>query len=168
MAGDLKTAEWTGGFVPGADPVDRSGHGKGGELGVAGDDGFIGDSLFDVATDRGIDAALERPDQLAGLGGEFVFVEHGDAPAEVVKDDRSGVGFDVDLDLVKAAAATDQCLVEKGFDEGNAGMVALDEDLFLVAKIVVKGWLGDLKTLGQVAHRGAAITLLEEHVGRSL
>jgi hypothetical protein len=168
MAGDLKTAEWTGGFVPGADPVDRSGHGKGGELGVAGDDGFIGDSLFDVATDRGIDAALERPDQLAGLGGEFVFVEHGDAPAEVVEDDRLCVGFDVDLDLIEAGAATDQRFVEKGFDEGDAGVVALDEDFFFVAKVVVEGRLGDLKTLRQLTHGGAAIALFEEHVGRGL
>ena len=99
--GDLRAAERAGGFVPGADPVDGSGHGEGGELGVAGGDGFVGDSLFDVAADGGVDAALEGAHLFAGLGGELVFVEHGDAAAEVVEDDGSCVGFDVGFDLCR-------------------------------------------------------------------
>src|SRR5882762_9759675 len=84
---DFCTAERAGWFVPGADPVDGSGHGEGGELGVAGSDGFVCDSLFDVAADGDVDATLERSYFFAGLGGEFIFVEHGYAAAEIVEDD---------------------------------------------------------------------------------
>src|SRR5882757_9136354 len=59
LTGDFDSAQWAGWLVPGADPVDGSGHGEGGELGIARCDGFIGDSFFDVATDGGVDAPLE-------------------------------------------------------------------------------------------------------------
>ena len=72
------------------------------------------------------------------------------------------------MTFVEAGAAADEGLVEKGFDEGDAGAVALDEDLFLVAEVVVERGLGDLEALRQFAHRGAAIALLEEHVGGGL
>ena len=168
MAGDLQTAERAGGFVPGADPVDSSRHGEGGKFGVALRDGFVGYSLFNVASDGGVNATLEGTHQFTGFRGELVFIEHGDATAELVEENRLCVGFDVDLDLIEAGAATDQRFVEKGFDEGDAGVVALDEDFFLVAKVVVEGRLGDLKTLRQLTHGGAAIALFEEHVGRGL
>src|SRR3979409_1863348 len=95
VTGDFYAAERAGWFVPGADPVDGSGHGEGGEFGVAGGDGFVCDSLFDVAADGGVDATLERSHLFAGFGGEFIFVEHGYAAAEVGENDGRCVGFDV-------------------------------------------------------------------------
>src|SRR5260370_40591167 len=115
MTGDFYAAERAGWFVPGSDPVDGSGHGEGGELGVAGGDGFVCDSLFDVAANRGVDAALEGSYFFAGRGGEVIFVQHGDAAAEVVEDDGLCVGFDVGFDFGEAGAATDERLVEEGF-----------------------------------------------------
>src|SRR5882757_4623391 len=120
---DLDTAERAGWFVPGADPVDGAGHGEGGELGVAGGDGFVCDSLFDVAADGGVDATLEGSHFFAGLGGKLILVEHGDAAAEVVEDDGLCVGFDVGFDLGEAGAATDEGFVEEGFDESNASAI---------------------------------------------
>src|SRR6266478_6238579 len=118
VTSDFYAAEGAGWFVPSADPVDGSRHGEGGELGVAGSDGFVCDSLFDVAADGGVDAPLEGSHLFAGFGGELVFVEHGDAAAEVVEDDGLCVGFDVGLDLGEAGSATDEGFVEEGFDEG--------------------------------------------------
>src|SRR6266581_3735395 len=129
VTGDFYAAERAGWFVPGADPVDGSGHGEGGELGVAGGDGFVCDSLLDVAADGGVDATLERSYFFAGLGGELVLVEHGYAAAEVIEDDGLCISLDVGFDLGKPGAATDEGFVEKGFDEGDAGAIALDQDL---------------------------------------
>src|SRR5258708_2763170 len=168
VTGDFYAAEWAGWFVPGADPVDRSGHGEGGELGVAGGDGFVCDSLFDVATDGGVDAPLEGSYLFAGFGGKLVFVEHGDAAAEVVEDDGLCVSFDVGFDLGETGSATDERLVEKGFDEGDAGAITLHQDLLFVVKVIVEGGLGDLQALRQPAHRGAAIALLKNHVRGAL
>src|ERR1700731_4413950 len=123
VTGDFYTAERAGWFVPGADPVDCSGHREGGEFGVAGGDGFVCNSLFDVTADGGVDAALEGSYLLAGFRGEFALVEHGDAAAEVVEDDGFCVGFDVGFDLGETGSATDEGLVEEGFDEGDAGAV---------------------------------------------
>ena len=68
VTGDLYAAERAGWFVPGADPIDGSGHGEGGELGVAGGDGFVRDSLLDITTDGGVDAPLEGSYFLSGFG----------------------------------------------------------------------------------------------------
>src|SRR6266566_6250671 len=168
VTGDFYAAERAGWFVPGADPVDGSGHGEGGELGVAGGDGFVCDSLFDVAANGGVDAPLEGSYFFAGFGGKLVFVEHGDTAAEVIENDGLCVGFDVGFDFGETGPATDEGLVEKGFDEGDAGSVALHQDLFFVAKVVVEGGLCDLQPLCQLAHRGAAIALLKKHVRGSL
>ncbi len=105
---------------------------KRGEFGIAGGNGFVGDSLFDVAADGGVDAALESAHLFSGLGRELILVEHGDAAAEVVEDDRLGIGFDVGLNLGEPGSAADECLVEEGFDEGDAGAVALDQDLLFI------------------------------------
>src|ERR1700722_8694004 len=129
VTGDFYTAKRAGWFVPGADPVDGSGHGEGGEFGVAGGDGFVCDSLFDVAADGGVDATLEGSYLFSGFGGEFILVKHGDAAPEVVEDDGFCVSFDVGLDLGEPGAAADECLVEEGFDEGDAGAITLDQDL---------------------------------------
>src|SRR5437660_534893 len=94
VAGDFNAAERAGGLVPGADPVDGSGHGEGGELGVARSDGFVCDSLFDVAANGGVDTSLEGAYLFAGFGRELVFVEHGDTAAEVIEDDGLCIGFD--------------------------------------------------------------------------
>src|SRR5882724_9371280 len=157
VTGDFYAAERAGWFVPGADPVDGSGHGAGG-------DGFVCDSLLDVAADGGVDATLERSYFFAGLGGELVLVEHGYAAAEVIEDDGLCVSLDVGFDLGKPGAATDEGFVEEGFDEGDAGAVTLDKDLLLVVKVIIECWLCDLEPLGQFAHRGAAIALLKKHV----
>src|SRR5258705_3823627 len=95
VTGDFYAAEGTGWFVPGADPVDGPGHGEGGELGVAGSDGSVCDSLFDVAADGGVDAALERSYFFASLGRELVLIEHGYAAAKIVEDDGFCVSFNV-------------------------------------------------------------------------
>ena len=157
VARDLQAAEGAGRFVPGADPVDGSGHGEGGEFGVARGDGSVGDSLFDVAADGGVDAALEGTDLFAGLGGEFIFVEHGDAAAEIVKDDGLCVGFDVGLDLAEAGAATDKGLVEKSFDQCDACAVTLDQDLFFVVKVIVESGLGNARFIDDMLNGSGGV-----------
>src|SRR5260370_17355125 len=152
VAGDFYAAERAGWFVPSADPVDGSGHGEGGELGVAGGDGFVCDSLFDVAADGGVDAPLEGSYLFAGLGGKLIFVEHGDAAAEVVEDDGFCVSFDVGFDLGETGSATNESFVEEGFDEGDAGAVTPNNDLLFILEVVVERGLGDLQPPGQLAH----------------
>lgn len=168
MAGDLLTAERACGFVPGTDPVDGSGHGEGGEHRVAGSDGFVRNSLFNVSADGCVDPTFEGANLLASFGGEFALVEHGDAAAELVKNNGFRVGLDICADLFEAGAAADDGFVEELLDESDARVIALDEDLFFVSEVVVERGFGDLKTLGEIAHGGAAIAFFEKHMGGGL
>src|SRR3979490_3351076 len=146
---DLCPAERAGWFVPGTDPVDGSGHGEGGELGIAGGDGFVCDSLFNIAADRGVDATLQGSYFLSGFGGKLILIEHRDTAAKIVEDHGLCISFDIGFDLGETGSAANEGLVEKSLDEGDAGAVTLDQDLLFVVKVVVERRLCDLQPLCQ-------------------
>src|SRR4030081_559493 len=132
VTGDLYAAERAGWFVPGADPIDGSGHGEGGAPGVAGGDGFVCDSLFNITADRGVDATLQGSYLLSGFGGKLILIEHRDTAAKIVEDHGLCISFDIGFDLGETGSAANDGLVEKSLDEGDAGAVTLDQDLLFV------------------------------------
>ena len=52
FGGDFVGAQIAIGMIPGADPVDRPGNGKQDRLGIARTDRAIGNTFFDVASER--------------------------------------------------------------------------------------------------------------------
>ena len=104
LLGDFVRRELARWAVPGASPVDGSGDGEGDKLGIAGVNGAICDALCDKGAHGEVDTALELADAQLAFCGKLCVINHGDAAAEVMRENGGGVGKDVELEADESGA----------------------------------------------------------------
>jgi hypothetical protein len=54
--------------------------------------------------------------------------------------------------------------VENFLNQSGAQAITLDEDLFLIAEVMVQGWFGDIQAIGDIVHRCPAIALFQKEL----
>ena len=146
------------------DPVQRSGNGKCGHLGVTRLDRSVSDSIGDVlreTSDRCSVCRRERSCRFFSLRSRRSNRTRL-APKSVAMTSRIGVHQLPQLDEAAAAAGVDRG--DKIVDPLLPERPALEQDFFLAAKVIVKRGLGDIQPFGDLVQGRAMIALLKKQL----